>query len=104
MKIGLDNGRAVGRRPGIGEAPLDIVLVQRGVEAIDRQTIAGDRDVATRAQCPHAGRSCVAMSAEPREQHVGVGGFHCAGPGECETVCGLLELAVQAHLSLPRRA
>ena len=45
-----------------------------------------------------------ATAAEPGEQHVGVGGFHRAGPGECETVCGLLELAVQAHLGLPRRA
>ena len=104
VKIGLDNGRAVGCRPGIGEASLDVVLIERGVEPIDRQTIAGDSDVAARAQCPHAGRRCVATSAEPGEQRIGVGGVQGAGAGECETVAGLLDMTAQAHLGQPRRA
>ena len=108
VKIGLDNGRTVGcrpsRRPSIGEASLDVFLIERGVEPVDRQTIARNGDVATRAQCPHAGRRCGATAAEPGEQRIGVGGVQGAGTCKSETMPGLRDVTAQAHLGEPRRA
>ena len=103
-QFAVERGRPIVRRPGVGEPPLQVLLIERRRQPIEREAIACDRDVAARGQRFGPARRRIAAALEPCHQHFQIGRFELGGPAEAKTLRAVVEPAAQVHLGEPRRA
>ena len=76
-----------------------------GVEPLDRDPVAGERDVAAQAQAA-AGRLAptLAASFQPGGQHLRIAGLDLGRPGEADAVAADRKMAAQSNLREAGRA
>ena len=88
----------------ISEAAGDGFAVERGLEPVDGDSIAAERDIAAQAQGPQVALRHVAAPFQPRGQHFRIAGLDLGRPGEGDAVAADREMAAQPHLGEARRA
>ena len=104
VERGIELGRALAGGEHISEAAGDGLAVERGLQALDGDLVAAERDVAAQRQRPQVALRHVAAPFQPGGQHLRIAGFDLGRPGEADAVAADREMAAQLHLREAGRA
>ena len=104
VERGVELGRPIAGRERISEAAGDGLAVEGGLQALDGDFVAAERDVAAQRQRPHVALRHVGAPFQPGRQHLRIAGFDLGRPGEADAVAADREMAAQLHLREAGRA
>ena len=104
VKHGVELGHALAGGEHISEAAGDGLAVERRLQALDRDFVAAERDVAAQRQRPHIALRRLGAPFQPGRQRLGIAGFDLGRPGEVDPVAGDRQMAAQLHLREAGRA